>query len=749
MDATEAKVARLQKLLPKMSPEVRAKAQDFLASHGVEQRTGLIGSGRGDQVEGLPPAGPEKPAFEDMVPSNAKIPEHPSALGMYTEDVIPKMLTGGLGVIQGASAGLAKPIAHALASGEALSSMGSVDTPEANAAREAALNGETNPSDKASAAINQVEEEHPYMSATGTLASLGIGGLPALFERKSAQILEAIGARRAEKAAEIAAEMTPEAKKAARILASAKPAAETSLLKQGAKGFARGAMTGAATSAANSLGNVAESEMQGQGAGTDLASEMEKGIVSMLLTGGVSAVTSAMGAIPRAVRDNRTNLGSGGLAQKVERLERRGGKVGPGGVTPPESLDPLYTEAMVGGQPIPEAYGAAKAAEGPYQPGAVGELFRNRQPPAVTRPGLAVQDIAAEKALGPVQAGISATKTDYLRRIQNAQDRFLGSSAQYQQVEPVEVADVLKKYIKARTFESGAAVPYANSGEPMTELNKLFVMGEPVSSAESANVLKRNPSAIRMPVQQANRLGLVVKGADEAAHDAWVVAEPRKVNPEQFESAMQGINKAAAESKTPDALHADLQHAGFKVRQRFEWPADAGPKPGNFQIGNREKGLDTVSGWAAIQARAHELMSETETKLYRIGTTAGDALGETRGADAIRNSLRSMGEPGRNLADDSLWGFAQSQPGGRRALMDMETVNAIEGPTGLRQRSNISLSTSRPTGHNVTAAALRLDPIFQAAGRAPTTAGAMAPGAEALQPYLQQLLQGISARMGR
>jgi hypothetical protein len=50
----EAKIAKVQKLLPKMKdPANIAKAQQFLSAHGIEQRTGMIGSGTGSQVEGI------------------------------------------------------------------------------------------------------------------------------------------------------------------------------------------------------------------------------------------------------------------------------------------------------------------------------------------------------------------------------------------------------------------------------------------------------------------------------------------------------------------------------------------------------------------------------------------------------------------------------------------------------------------------------------------------------------------------
>ncbi len=770
MDATEAKVARLQKLLPKMSPEVRAKAQGFLASHGVEQRTGFIGSGRGDQTEGLPPAGPEKPAFEDMVPSNAKIPEHPSALSTLGGDAASRLGALALGRFGGMTAGIGPA---ALRSGGTVERKAAewAGQPPRDEAEVATLMSQGMPkeggTDPVGELVRSTEEEHPGLEFAGTF--LGRGGLPAYFEKKASEVLGAIARRSAEKAAANAPALSREAQQAAEMLEMAKPPAATSMLKQGAEGLKRGMITGALTSATNSAAEVADSELRTGTAGTDLASEIEKGIMSMLITGGTSSILSALGAIPKAIRDNRTNAGSGGLAEKVTRLERmKGGKIGPGGVTPPEGLSPLYAEAMVGGQPVAPGLRTGTVAEGPQQEGPVGELFRNKEPPALTRPGMRVQDLAAEKALVPVQQGIAETQTSEYRKIAQAQQQFLGSSAQHQQVEPKPIMKVLQKYITARTFKDGAPVPYADSGEPIQELNKLVITGDPVSSVESANALRRNPGFVRMKMSDALAMGLNVKGGAEAPIDSWVVVQPRMVNPVQLESAMQGINKTVANSKYTDAMHTDLQHAGFETRQLFEWPADAGPKPPSYHMVFPEnrgayagsqytglpeldhtKGHTTLNGWAALQARASDLLKDTEKNLYRIGTNPAEATNETRGAEAILNSLRSMGEPGRNRADDALWNLGKDQRGGRKALGDMEAVNMIEGPGGLRKATELSNPLWPFREHDRRALTLRADPALQAAGRAGTVAGTAVPAAEALQPYLHQLLQGISARMGR
>ncbi len=381
----------------------------------------------------------------------------------------------------------------------------------------------------------------------------------------------------------------------------------------------------------------------------------------------------------------------------------------------------------------------------PLKNGPVGELFRGEETPAVTREGMAVRDVAAEKALLPVQKGIDETQTGQMVKIREAQARYMNSSAKHQKVEPTEISDVLQKYVKARTFEEGSPLPYANSGEPITELNKLLVVGHTVSSSSAAEAVQRNPGSFRIKLSEARRVGLDVPRGDEWIEGAepWVVIEPRKVNPEQFESAMQGINKAAAESKVPDALHNDLQQAGFKVRQKFQWPADAGPPPPSVQMtfpedrgtysgaldtGQRTKGHTTLNGWAAIQARAHQLMGETEKQLYRIGTNPSEATGETRGADAILNSLRGMGQPGRNRADDALYSLGVNQPGGRDALQNMEAVNLIEGPGGLRAKTEFTGGIfDILRAHNRHAMGLRLDPAMRAAGDKLPRAGAALP----------------------
>ncbi len=692
------KIAKVQELLPQMKdPEKIARAQQFLSSHGVEQRTGMIGSGTGSQVEGIEGSMGAQPSQELVT---ASMPETPG-LGEYLgRDAARRMAAVALGFDKGLTGG----IGHHLMTSNLT---GPID-------RALGLPGVEKETAKSAQNVEELSKEHPGLEAMGSIASLKFGGLPALIDSAVGKGLAKVGLRVAESAAPAAA--LP-ATRVGEVVEKGGQAASATLPSM-LRGALRGVGTALGMGAVEDIADAADNALREKP--VDMSNEGEKMVIRMMLGGTMGVLGGALSARAAANRDPLTNAGSAGTAQQLAKIERmKGGGVGLGGVEVPEKLQPLYAEAMAGGTESPKGLNAPVIAEGPHEPGPVGEMFRGEELPPVTRPGMAVQDVAAEKALIPVQKGIDETQTVTMAKIRNAQDRFLNSSAQHQQVEPTEISDVLKKYIHQRTFKDGAPVPYANSVEPITELNKLFVTGDPVSSAESAAAVARNPGSLRMKAGDAAKLGLKVPPGDPTIEggEPWVVIEPRKVNPAQFESAMQGINKAAAESKVPDALHADLQQAGFKVRQKFEWPADAGPKPPPVIVGNRATGQDTVTGWAAVQARAHELMSETEKNLYRLGTNPAEATGETRGADAILNSLRAMGRPGRNRADDALYNLGKNQPGGREALQNMEAVNLIEGPGGLRSKTEFTgglFDVLR--AHNRHAAGLRLDPTMQVLG---------------------------------
>jgi hypothetical protein len=865
------KIAKVKELLPKLKDPARiAKAQEFLAAHGEEQRTGLIGSGTGNQQEGL--AG-----LEDKLPEKvtATMPESPSAL----DAVASTLGAGAVGLDNGLFAG----IPHRVAAADISSPL---DTAHGKAVGDAieskVAHGLANKEGESTADTEaRISGENPLVTGAGEVSSLLMGGLPALIDRGLARVMEKAGLK----------------------------AAPSAIGKQALLGAARGAGVGVASGAAQDAGEAADNALRGKP--VDMSLEGDKMAIRALLGGALGGVGGALGSRAAANLDPSTSAGAGGTAQQLLRIRRLGGDVGLAGVEVPPSVKPLYEEAMAGGTDItprigglrhpghgdfetaenavggmvqqsPEdaaalqeylnvermranesnrygipnkltdqvngilsnaqaqgnAYagpvyrGMSKAeldsvlgsgsnksiwsvgstmdralahARGPDSviveiPGHSGAVpvggvpgsntfeealvpkgtgwrlagqrdvggrtvytLENVDSPASYSgkfsPGSHVEDVAAEKALGPVQRGIAAADRGNAQKFQEIDQAFYNSSAKHQRFEPKEVTKTLQRFIKARTFKDGSPVPYANSGEPIKELNKLYDVGSPISAMDKKADQLAHPGSFAIRLEDARSIGFNVPAQprNPMSHvpgpeqEAFVVITPKMVSPEQFEQAMQGINNAAKAAEvrgSPDALHAELQQAGFKDRREIKWPAEIPwPKGVSRQVHLTlpgDKGSTTLNDWAAIQAQKAEKLGNMERDLFFMGTTPAEATNETTGARAILNALKTVGNPGSSRAERSLSKFAVDQPGGREALNDMESVNMIEGASGLRNK--LGASGANPlSAHNRHAIGLRLDPAMRAAGTIFPRAGAAAPDDRAV---IKALLQsyGIGAR---
>jgi hypothetical protein len=224
------------------------------------------------------------------------------------------------------------------------------------------------------------------------------------------------------------------------------------------------------------------------------------------------------------------------------------------------------------------------------------------------------------------------------------------------------------------------------------------------------------------------------------------------LNVKQFEELVDGVQKSAKVANVrgdADKMHSEFLKAAMEDRKQVPWPKELGDEPVIHRLLSGDTGSRTITGWAAVQMKKHELLKELETDLFNMNTDRAQATNETTGARALRGSLKSVGQPGANKAEDAIYKLSINEPGGREALNDVLATNYIEGNSGLRKATELNNPWFPFRPHDRRALMLRADPLLQAAGKAPSLGGAASPGAEAIQPYLQQLLQGISARMGR
>ena len=344
------------------------------------------------------------------------------------------------------------------------------------------------PGSNAADTMDSISAEHPYIGAAGALGSMGIGGLPAFFEGASKKILQAIG------------------KKTGGAFGAMMTAPKAAIAAQAAQKALGAGATGLATGAVEDTARAADEALRHPEAERDpwmqrLVSEAEKLAIQTLLTGGTGALFGAIGARGAQNLDPATNAGSGGTAQQMLRLKQAGGKTSLGGVVLPESAKPIYAEAMAGGEKIPRVGDADVVPDGATPE--IAEIFQAK-PNELTKPGLDVRDVAAEKALGPLQRGI-AKADKYTGSIAEKLDNgFYGTeTARDARVFPKTLASKMIEFIKNRTYKDQTAIAYTNSGEPIEEMNKLCTVGDPVSSAEAAAAVRRNPQSHRMKVSEA------------------------------------------------------------------------------------------------------------------------------------------------------------------------------------------------------------------------------------------------------
>ena len=724
MDEILTKVAKVRELLPKLKDPTRiAKAEAFLQAHGQgKPKSGFIGTGTGNQQEGL--AG-----IEDKLPTEkvtAVMPEQPSLAG----EVASSLGSAALGFDNAAFAGIPhRAIARSadVDAAEKAAELTGGDTLAPYTRPPASTPGFETASDMA----DRVEAQDPLSSAAGAISSLSVGGLPMLFDKAASRILTAVGMKAAPKSA---------------IIANA--------VRRGITSSAAGLASGATTDAVTALDQANRHPEKDRGPVEDrLTSEAEKLAIQAMISGGVGSLAGAMGARAAATRDPMTTAGAGGLAQKVVRLEEAGGGIGPTGVKIPESLKPVYAAAMSGGEKIPRV-GEADVVPAGATP-ELAEIFKAR-PAEVTQPALSVKETVTGRALPLLQSGIAKADRYTGSTAQQMNDAFYATeTAKNARVIPNNLAKKAMEFIKIRTFKDQSPIAYTNSGEPIRELNKMFTVGDAVSSAEAADAIRRNPNSVRMTVPEARASGFNIP--DNApdmieGKTPWVVLEPKPMNVQQYEEMVDGVQAAAKVANVkgdPDKMHAEFLRAAMEDRKQVPWPAELGSEPVIHRALPGDKGSRTITGWAAVQLKKHELLKELETDLFNLGTDRAQATNATTGAAALRNSLGNLGEPGTGLAERAASKHMVNEPGGREALNNILATNYIEGNGGIRNAMELSNPWFPFRQHDRRALMLALDPLLVAAGKSPTVAGAVAPGAEAIQPYLQQLLQGISARMGR
>jgi hypothetical protein len=319
-------------------------------------------------------------------------------------------------------------------------------------------------------------------------------------------------------------------------------------------------------------------------------------------------------------------------------------------------------------------------------------------------------------------------------------DAFLNTEVgRTARVFPKNVAKVLVAAIKRRTFKDQSPILYTDSGEPIHELNKMFTVGDPTSSTEAAAAVQRNPSSERMTVDEAIASGFSVPSHDVGGETKWVVVEPKPVSVEQYEEFIEGVHNAANAAQVrgrSDRLHAEIQRAAMEDRSQVPWPAELGPKPEIHRTLEGDRGSKTISGWAAVQQRKHELMKDLERDLFNMNTDRAQATNDTTGARA----LTSLGEPGTDKAERAVSKLTVNEPGGRQALDDVLATNFIEGNSGLRGKTKFT-GFNPLSAHNREAAALRLDPTMQTLGRVLPRVGAAAP--EDDKAVIKRLLSGF------